>query len=170
MVFYRVNTLTSSDISTLQKQNKKCYMNVWRKIFLDRLICFIMIQGLRSLTLICLHSQLNYSHRNVCHVFGVEKLCIRKVYLCNQNQQTWFHSYNIRGATVAEWKHTPLPLLRSVVQTSDLMWASCHMLTDGRQFTVQSLDQLYVSVFSAHKTTRHMTCTYESDVKPLINK
>ena len=34
------------------------------------------------------------------------------------------------------------------------------MLTDGRQFTVQKLDQLYVLVSSDHKTTGHdMTCT-----------
>ena len=51
-------------------------------------------------------------------------------------------------------------LLRSAVQTPDLMWESCWLLTDGRQFTVQNLDQLYVLVSSAHKTTcrDHMTC------------
>ena len=32
--------------------------------------------------------------------------------------------------------------------------------TDGRQFSVQNLDQLYVLVSSAHKTTRRdLTCT-----------
>ena len=34
------------------------------------------------------------------------------------------------------------------------------LLTDGRQFTVQNFDQLYVLVSSAHKTTRcDITCT-----------
>ena len=43
-------------------------------------------------------------------------------------------------------------------------------LTNGRQFTVQNLDQLYVLVSSAHKTARRdMTCTvFEVDVKPQI--
>ena len=47
------------------------------------------------------------------------------------------------------------------------------MLTDGWQFTVQNLDQLYVLVSSAHKTTQHdLTHMYSvaSNVKPEINK
>ena len=33
-------------------------------------------------------------------------------------------------------------------------------ITDGQQYTVQNLDQLYALVSSVHKTTRHgMTCT-----------
>ena len=43
------------------------------------------------------------------------------------------------------------------------------MLTDGRQFTVQNLDQLHVLVSSAHKTTCHIYDLYsvESDVNKL---
>ena len=46
------------------------------------------------------------------------------------------------------------------------------VVTYGQQFTVQKLDQLYVLVSSAHKTTRRdMTCTVlVSDIKPQINK
>ena len=41
----------------------------------------------------------------------------------------------------------------------DLMWESWSLLTDDWQFTVQNLDQLYVLVSSAHKTTHHdMSC------------
>ena len=55
--------------------------------------------------------------------------------------------------------HSPPPM-RSAVQTLDPMWGSWWLLTDDRQFTVQNLDQLYVLVFSAHKTTCcDMTCT-----------
>ena len=40
-------------------------------------------------------------------------------------------------------------------------------LTGGLQFTVQNLDQLYVLVSSAHKTTCHdMTCTV---LKAMLN-
>ena len=56
--------------------------------------------------------------------------------------------------------HTRLLPLRLLVQTPDPMWESGLLLTDGRQFTVQSLDQLYVLISSAHYTTcRDMTCT-----------
>ena len=42
----------------------------------------------------------------------------------------------------------------------DPMWESCLFLTDSLQFTVQNLDQLFVLVSSAHKTTCHdMTYT-----------
>ena len=42
----------------------------------------------------------------------------------------------------------------------DLMWEGWLLFADGWRFTVQNLDQLYVLVSSAHKTTRHhMTCT-----------
>ena len=34
------------------------------------------------------------------------------------------------------------------------MWQSWELFTNGRQFTVQNLDQLYVLNSSAHKTTR----------------
>ena len=40
------------------------------------------------------------------------------------------------------------------------MWESWQLLNDGQQFTVQNVDQLYVLVSSAHKTTwRDITCT-----------
>ena len=51
-------------------------------------------------------------------------------------------------------------LVRSTVQTPCPKWVCWLLLTDARQFTVQKLDQLYVLVSSAHKTTcRDMTCT-----------
>ena len=44
--------------------------------------------------------------------------------------------------------------------TPDLMWESWQLLTDGRQFTIQNLHQLYVLVSSAQTTIhRDMTCT-----------
>ena len=61
-----------------------------------------------------------------------------------------------------------LPLLRLAVQTPDLIWGSLLLLTEGRQFAVQNLDQLYVLVSSAHKTThRDMTCTVLKATKKL---
>ena len=64
--------------------------------------------------------------------------------------------WEVKGATVT---HSPLTT-ELAVQTLDLMWESWYQHTDGGQFTVQNLDQLYVLVSSAHKTTRHdMTCT-----------
>ena len=49
---------------------------------------------------------------------------------------------------------------------------SWYLLTDGQPFTVQNLDQLYVLVSSAHKTThRDMSYTeLKVDVKPKVNK
>ena len=49
-----------------------------------------------------------------------------------------------------------------------LMWERWQLLTAGRQFTVQNLDQLYVLVSSALPTTRRdMTCTVlEAMLKP----
>ena len=41
----------------------------------------------------------------------------------------------------------------STSEIGSLMWKSWLLLTDGRQFTVQNLYQLYVLVSSAHKTT-----------------
>ena len=54
---------------------------------------------------------------------------------------------------VAQWYHTHLPPLRPSVQSQDPMWDSWYFFTDGWQFTSQNLDQLYVLVSSAHKTT-----------------
>ena len=46
------------------------------------------------------------------------------------------------------------------VQTPDLMLESWLLLTDGWQFTVKNLSQLYQLVRSPHKTTHHgMTYT-----------
>ena len=57
---------------------------------------------------------------------------------------------------VAHWS----PTTEVSGSNQDLMWESWLLLTDGRQFTVQNLDQMYVLVSSAHKTTCHdMTCT-----------
>ena len=45
-------------------------------------------------------------------------------------------------------------------QTPDCMWESWKLLTNGQQFTIQNLDQLYVLASSALPTTRRdMTCT-----------
>ena len=54
---------------------------------------------------------------------------------------------------VVQWLHTCPPPPRSVVQTPYPMCESWLLLINGRQFTVQNLDQLYVPVSSAHKTT-----------------
>ena len=62
-------------------------------------------------------------------------------------------------AMVAQWYHTCLPPLRSVVQIPNPVWESWSLLTDGREFTVQNLGQLYILVSSAHKTT-HRDMTY----------
>ena len=57
-------------------------------------------------------------------------------------------------------KIVSLPPLRLAAQNPDLMWKRWWFFTDGQQFTVQNLDQLYILVSSAHKTTsRDMTCT-----------
>ena len=56
--------------------------------------------------------------------------------------------------------HTCLPPLRSVIQTPDHMSESWWLFSDDQQFTIQNFDQLYVLVFSAHKTTHsEMTST-----------
>ena len=41
----------------------------------------------------------------------------------------------------------------STSEIGSLMWKSWLLLTDGWQFTVQNLYQLYILVSSAHKTT-----------------
>ena len=70
------------------------------------------------------------------------------------------HNLEAMGAKVVQWQCTRLPPLRSAVQIPDLMWESWYLLTDGRQFTLQNLDQRYAQVSSAHKTVhRDMTCT-----------
>ena len=58
-------------------------------------------------------------------------------------------------------KHSHLSPLRSEFESwPNLKWESWWLLAVGQQFTVQSLDQLYVLVSSAHKTTaRDMTYT-----------
>ena len=71
--------------------------------------------------------------------------------------------------------HTRLPPLRTVVRTPDLMGESWCLHTDGLQFTVQKLDQLYVLVSSAHKTTRHDMTTqqaigYQKEIKKTLGK
>ena len=43
--------------------------------------------------------------------------------------------------------------MRSAVQTPDPIWESLELLTDGRQFTVENLEQLYKLVSSAYRTT-----------------
>ena len=71
------------------------------------------------------------------------------------------------GATVAQL-HTCLPAQRSGFSSwSDLKVGK--LVVACWQFTVQNLDQLYVLVSSAHKTTRHHITCVESDVK-LQNK
>ena len=49
---------------------------------------------------------------------------------------------------------TDSPPTSEVVQTPDRIWESWSLLTDDRQFTVQNLDQLYILISSAYKTTR----------------
>ena len=44
------------------------------------------------------------------------------------------------------------------------------VVTNGRQFKVQNLDQVYVMASSTHKTTRRDLYSVESDVKPQINR
>ena len=56
---------------------------------------------------------------------------------------------------VGQQQHTSLPRLRWAVQTLDLIPESWSLLTNGQQFTIQNLDQLYVLVSYAHKTTSH---------------
>ena len=69
------------------------------------------------------------------------------------------------GAMAEQWLHTHLPPFRAAVSTTDPIFESWYFLTNGWQFTVQNLNQVYVLVSSAHKTTlRDMTYTILSEV------
>ena len=49
----------------------------------------------------------------------------------------------------------------------ELKWESCKLLSVGHQYILQNLDQLYILVSSAHKTTRH-DMTLKRDIIDII--
>ena len=65
----------------------------------------------------------------------------------------------MRGHGVLVVRHWP-PTSEVSGSTPDPMLEDWKLLTEGQQFAVQNLDQLYVLVSSSHKTThRDMICT-----------
>ena len=67
--------------------------------------------------------------------------------------------------TLCEKVGSCLPMVGS------LHWKVGSLLTDGQQFTVRNLDQAYLLVSSAHKTTRRdMTCTVLKKRRKTPNK
>ena len=68
----------------------------------------------------------------------------------------------IRFPIKIDWRARVAQLVTDISEVggSNLMWENWYLLTNDQQFTVQNLDQMYVLVFSAHKTTRRdLTCT-----------
>ena len=88
-----------------------------------------------------------------------------------QTEAVTIHSWGEGGG---QWHsgNICLPPLSSEFESQPgVKWESWQLLADGQQFTVQNLDQLYVLVSSAHKTTHHdMTCTVMVEIlKTQIN-
>ena len=66
----------------------------------------------------------------------------------------------IAGCSVSISQSRYFILISPQVCCRGQIWESWCLLTNGRQFTVQNHDQLYVMVYSAHKTIHHdTTCT-----------